>query len=169
MAQGAQDQPDARSQPTGSGHDAGRVVLRASVPLALRSLGIASVSLGVLVVAALLAGGLLEGAARTFVLVLLGVLALPIAGALLTAVARLLGWGARFVHSAAGFENRTSWLGVGRRRATWPEVTSLREMRDVLVIDLGPDARSLVDCRVLGRSPASVGEEIRPYVGRPLR
>lgn len=169
MAQGAGEQPEAGPQRAGSGHDPGRVVLRASVPLALRGLGIASVALGAVVVAALLAGGLLEGGARTFVLVLLGVLALPLVGALLTAVARLLGWGARFVHSPDGFENRTSWLGVGRRRATWLEVTSLREMRDVLVIDLGPDTRSLVDCRVLGRTPASVGEEIRPYVGRPLR
>jgi hypothetical protein len=121
------------------------------------------------VLASLVVGGLLEGGARTFLLVVLGVIALPLVGALLTALTRLLGRGARFVHSSEGFENRTSWLGVGRRRGTWPEVTSLREMRDVLVIDLGPQARSLVDCRVLGRTPASVGAEIRPYVGRPPR
>jgi hypothetical protein len=56
---------------------------------------------------------------------------------------------------------------VGRRSGTWPEVTGLHEVKDVLVIELG-DKRSLVDCRVLGRTPASVGEEIRPYVGRRL-
>ena len=56
---------------------------------------------------------------------------------------------------------------MGRRSGTWPEVTGLQEVKDVLVIELG-EKRSLVDCRVLGRTPTSVGEEIRPYVGRRL-
>jgi hypothetical protein len=146
----------------------GRVVIRASVPLALRGLGIAAALLGVVVMAGVAAAALLDGSAQTFVLVLLGALAIPLLGALVTAVARLLGWGARFVHSPAGFENRTSLVGIGRRSGAWTEVTGLRAMRDVLVIDMG-DKRSLVDCRVLGRTPTGVGEEIRPYVGRPLR
>lgn len=145
-----------------------RVVIGASVPLALRGMGISALVLGALLIAAVAAVNLLDGAARTFVLILLGAVALPVVGAVLTAVARLLGWGARFVHSPAGFENRTSLVGIGRRRGTWPEVTGLRSMRDVLVIELGSQ-RSLVDCRVLGRTPQSVGEEIRPYVGKPLR
>jgi hypothetical protein len=91
----------------------------------------------------------------------------PLVGALLTQVLRLLGRGARFVHSPQGFENRTSLFGVGRRSAAWTEVTGLREVTDVLMIELG-DKRSLVDCRVLGRTPASLGEQIRPYVGRRL-
>jgi hypothetical protein len=145
-----------------------RVVIGASVPLALRGLGLSALVLGALLIAAVAAVALLDGAARTFVLILLGAVALPTAGAVLTAVARLMGWGARFVHSPAGFENRTSLLGIGQRRGTWPEVTGLRAMSDVLVIELGSQ-RSLVDCRVLGRTPQSVGEEIRPYVGKPLR
>ena len=118
--------------------------------------------------AALAVRALLDGGARTFLLVLLAALAVPLLGALLTAVARLLGWGARFVHSPAGFENRTGLFGIGLRRGSWREVTGLRAMRDVLVIEVG-GTRSLVDCRVLGRTPTSLGEEIRPYVGRPLR
>lgn len=145
-----------------------RVVVRASVPLALRGLGVAALGLGGVLVAALAVRALLDGAARTFLLVLLAALAVPLLGAVLTAVARLLGWGARFVHSPAGFENRTGLLGIGQRRGSWREVTGLRAMRDVLVIEVG-GARSLVDCRVLGRTPTSLGEEIRPYVGRPLR
>jgi hypothetical protein len=146
---------------------AGRVVVPASAPLALRGLGIASMLLGGVLVAGLLAATLLTDAARTFVLVLLGVVGVPLVGALLTQVLRLLGRGARFVHSPQGFENRTSLFGVGRRSAAWTEVTGLREVTDVLMIELG-DKRSLVDCRVLGRTPASLGEQIRPYVGRRL-
>jgi hypothetical protein len=154
---------------SGSGHVGQRVVVRASVPLALRGLGISALGLAAVVVALVVVGAVLSGGARTFGLVVLAVVAVPLVGALLTAVARLLGRGARFVHSPEGFENRTAWLGVGRRRGDWTEVTALREMRDVLVIDLGPNEKSLVDCRVLGRTPVSLGEEIRPYVGRPFR
>lgn len=154
---------------SGSGHVGSRVVVRASVPLALRGLGIAALGLAAVVLALVVVASLLEGGARTFLLLVLGVVAVPLVGALLTAVVRLLGHGARFVHSPEGFENRTAWLGAGRRRGTWPEVTALREMRDVLVIDLGSSERSLVDCRVLGRTPAALAEDIRPYVGRPLR
>lgn len=146
---------------------AGRVVVPASSPLALRGLGIASMLLGVVLVAALVVAAALEGSARTFVLVLLTVVGVPLIGAVLTQVFRLLGWGARFVHSPEGFENHTSVFGVGRRSAAWTEVTGLREVTDVLMIELG-DKRSLVDCRVLGRSPASLGEELRPYVGKPF-
>lgn len=146
---------------------AGRVVVRASTPLALRGLGFAAMSLGAVLVAALLVATLLDGSAAMFVLVLLAVIGVPLLGAVLTQVARLLGWGARFVHSPSGFENRSSAFGVGRRSAAWTDVTGLQEITDVLVIELG-EKRSLVDCRVLGRTPASLGEEIRPYVGRPL-
>lgn len=145
-----------------------RVVVRASVPLALRGLGISVALLGVVLLGVVAAASLLDGAARTFVLVLLVAVGVPLVGAVLTAVARLMGWGARFVHGPSGFENRTSLLGIGRRQGTWPEVTGLRAMRDVLVIELG-EKRSLVDCRVLGRTPTSVGEEIKPYVAGPLR
>lgn len=144
-----------------------RTVVPASPALALRGLGLASIALGVVVILALVVSAVLTGQSRTVVLVLLAVLAVPVIGALLTQVARLLGWGARFVHSPSGFANRTSLFGIGRRSGTWSEVTGLREVKDVLVIDLG-DRRSLVDCRVLGRTPASLGEEIRPYVGRRL-
>jgi len=146
---------------------AGRVVVPASAPLALRGLGIAAMGLGVVLVAALLAAALMVGSAATFVLVLLAVVGVPLLGAVLTQVFRLLGWGARFVHSPDGFENHTSLFGVGRRSGTWPEVTGLKEVTDVLMIELG-DKRSLVDCRVLGRTPQSLGSEIRPYVGRKL-
>ena len=145
----------------------GRVVVPASAPLALRGLGIASMVLGVVLVAALVLAAVLEGSARTFVLVLLTVVGVPLIGAVLTQVFRLLGWGARFVHSPKGFENHTSLFGVGRRSAAWTEVTGLREVSDVLMIELG-DKRSLIDCRVLGRAPASLGEELRPYVGKPF-
>jgi hypothetical protein len=124
--------------------------------------------LGAVLVAALVVAVLLEGTARTFVLVLLAAGGVPLVGAVLTQVFRLLGWGARFVHSPDGFENHTSLFGVGRRSAAWTEVTGLREVTDVLMIELG-DKRSLVDCRVLGRSPASLGEELRDYVGKPFR
>lgn len=144
-----------------------RVVVPASPPIALRALGVSAMALGVLLVVVLLVATLLDGTGRTFVLVLLAVLAVPVVGAVLTQVSRLLGWGARFVHSPSGFENRTSLFGVGRRRGAWTEVTGLREIDDVLVIELGYK-RSLVDCRVLGRSTKSLGEEIRPYVGRRL-
>lgn len=123
--------------------------------------------LGVVLVAALVVAAVLEGSARTFVLVLLTVVGVPLIGAVLTQVFRLLGWGARFVHSREGFENHTSLFGVGRRSAAWTEVTGLREVSDVLMIELG-DKRSLIDCRVLGRAPASLGEELRPYVGKPF-
>ncbi len=146
---------------------AGRVVVPASAPLALRGLGIASMLLGVVLVVALVVAAVLEGSARTFVLVLLTVVGVPLIGAVLTQVFRLLGWGARFVHSPQGFENHTSVFGVGRRSAAWTEVTGLREVTDILMIELG-DKRSLVDCRVLGRSPSSLGEELRPYVGKPF-
>lgn len=146
---------------------AGRVVVPASTPLALRALGIASMLLGAVLVAALAVGWLLDGSARTFVLVLLAAVGIPLLGAVLTQVGRLLGWGARFVHSPAGFENHTSLFGVGRRSGSWPEVTGLHGVKDVLVIELG-DKRSLVDCRVLGRTPDSLGDEVRPYVGRRL-
>lgn len=145
-----------------------RVVVGASIPLALRGLGVAAISLAAVLVAALAVRSLLDGSARTFLLVLLAALAVPLLGALLTAVARLLGWGARFIHSPQGFQNKTSLLAVGERRGSWREVTGLRAMRDVLVIELD-GKRSLVDCRVLGRTPTSLGEEIRPYVGKPLR
>ncbi len=151
-----------------TGASAARTVVAASVPLAVRGLGIAAAGLGLVVLAGIGAGALLEGGARTFVTVLLVAVALPLLVALVTAVLRVAGWGARFVHGPDGFENHTSLIGVGRRRGTWPEVTGLREMRDVLVIDMGEN-RSLVDCRVLGRTPASLGEELRPYVGRRLR
>ena len=147
---------------------AGRVVVPASTPLALRGLGIAAMMLGGVLVAALAVAALLDGSARTFVLVLLGAAGVPLIGAVLTQVFRLLGWGARFVHSPTGFENHTSLFGVGRRSAAWTEVTGLREVTDVLMIELG-DKRSLVDCRVLGRTPASLGEELRDYVGKPFR
>lgn len=146
---------------------AGRVVVAASAPLALRGLGIAAMGLGVVLVAALLAATLMDGTAATFVLVLLAVVGVPLLGAVLTQTLRLLGWGARFVHSPDGFVNRTSLFGVGRRSGVWTEVTGLQEVTDVLMIELG-DKRSLVDCRVLGRSPHSLGDEIRPYVGRKL-
>ena len=145
----------------------GRVVIPASAPLALRGLGLAAMLLGGVLVAAVLVASLVDGSARTFLLVLLAAAGVPLVGAVLTQVSRLLGWGARFIHSPDGFANRSSVFGVGRRSGTWPEVTGLREVKDVLVIELG-DRRSLVDCRVLGRTPASVGEEIRPYVGRRL-
>jgi hypothetical protein len=145
----------------------GRVVVPASTPLALRGLGIAAMSLGGVLVAALLVATLMDGSAAMFALSLLAVLGVPIAGAVLTQVARLLGRGARFVHSPSGFENRSSVFGVGRRSAPWTEVSGLREVSDVLIIELD-DKRSLVDCRVLGRTPSSLGEEIRPYVGRRL-
>ncbi len=147
---------------------AGRVVVPASTPLALRSLGIAAMLLGGVLIAALAVAALLDGSARTFVLVLLAAAGVPLIGAVLTQVFRLLGWGARFVHSPTGFENHTSLFGVGRRSAAWTEVTGLREVTDVLMIELG-DKRSLVDCRVLGRTPASLGEELRDYVGKPFR
>lgn len=124
-------------------------------------------ALGAVLVAGLLAATLLDGSASTFVVVLLAVVGVPLIGAVLTQVARLLGRGARFVHSPSGFENRSSMFGVGRRSGLWTEVTGLREVTDVLMIELG-DKRSLVDCRVLGRTPHSLGEEIRPYVGRQL-
>ncbi|MGA7689609.1 MAG: hypothetical protein WCA29_10330 [Jiangellales bacterium] len=143
------------------------MVVPASAPLALRGLGIASMLLGVVLVVALVVAAVLEGSARTFVLVLLTVVGVPLIGAVLTQVFRLLGWGARFVHSPQGFENHTSVFGVGRRSAAWTEVTGLREVTDILMIELG-DKRSLVDCRVLGRSPSSLGEELRPYVGKPF-
>ena len=146
---------------------ANRVVVPASTPLALRGLGISAMALGVVLVGALLATSVLDGSAPTFVLVLLAVVGVPLVGAVLTQVGRLLGWGARFVHSPSGFENHTSLVGVGRRSADWTEVTGLREVTDVLMIELG-DKRSLIDCRVLGRTPQSLGEEIRPYVGRKL-
>jgi hypothetical protein len=146
---------------------AGRVVVPASAPLALRGLGLASMLLGVVLIAALAVAGLLDGSARTFVLVLLAALGIPLIGAVLTQVFRLLGWGARFVHSSDGFENHTSLVGLGRRSGSWTEVTGLREVTDVLMIELG-DKRSLVDCRVLGRTPESLGAEIRPYVGKPF-
>ena len=146
---------------------AGRVVIPASAPLALRGLGLASMLLGGVLVAAVLVASLVDGSARTFLLVLLAAAGVPLVGAVLTQVGRLLGWGARFVHSPDGFANRSSLFGVGRRSGTWPEVTGLHEIKDVLVIELG-EKRSLVDCRVLGRTPTSVGEEIRPYVGRRL-
>lgn len=145
----------------------GRVVVAASTPLALRGLGFASMALGVVLVAALLTAALLDGSAATFVLVLLGVVAVPLLGAVLTQVTRLLGRGARFVHAPSGFENRSSLFGVGRRSGPWTEVTGMQQASDVLIIELG-DKRSLVDCRVLGRTPAGLGEEIRPYVGRRL-
>lgn len=144
-----------------------RVVVPASAPVALRALGIASIALGGVLVAALAVAALLEGSARGFLLVLLAAIGVPLIGAVLTQVARLLGVGARFVHSPEGFANRTSLFGVGQRTAAWTEVTGLREVTDVLVIQLG-DKRSLVDCRVLGRTPRSLGEELRPYVGRRL-
>lgn len=146
---------------------AGRVVVAASTPLALRGLGTSSVLLAAVLVGALVAASLLEGSARAFVLVLLAAGGVPLVGAVLTQVFRLLGWGARFVHSPSGFENRSSLFGVGRRSGSWPEVTGLQSVKDVLVIQLG-EKRSLVDCRVLGRSPDSLGEELRPYVGRRL-
>jgi hypothetical protein len=146
---------------------AGRVVVPASTPLALRGLGFAAMGLGGVLMAVLLVATLMDGSAATFVLVLLAVAGVPLLGAVLTQVARLLGWGARFVHSPAGFENHSSLFGVGRRAGGWTEVTGLQEVGDVLVIQLG-EKRSLVDCRVLGRTPASLGEEIRPYVGRRL-
>lgn len=146
---------------------AGRVVVPASTPLALRGLGFAAMGLGGVLVAALVVATLMDGSAATFVLVLLAVAGVPLLGAVLTQVARLLGWGARFVHSPAGFENHSSLFGVGRRSGGWTEVTGLQEVSDVLVIQLG-EKRSLVDCRVLGRTPVSLGEEIRPYVGRRL-
>lgn len=124
-------------------------------------------SLGGVLVAALLVATLMDGAAATFALILLAVLGVPLVGAVLTQVARLLGRGARFVHSPSGFENRSSAFGVGRRSAPWTEVSGLQEVSDVLIIELD-DKRSLVDCRVLGRTPSSLGEEIRPYVGRRL-
>ena len=146
---------------------AGRVVIPASAPLALRGLGLSAMLLGGVLVAAVLVASLVDGSARTFLLVLLAAVGVPMVGAVLTQVSRLLGWGARFVHSPDGFANRSSLFGVGRRSGTWPEVTGLHEVKDVLVIELG-EKRSLVDCRVLGRTPTSVGEEIRPYVGRRL-
>ena len=146
---------------------AGRVVVPASTPLALRGLGFAAMGLGGVLMAALLVATLMDGSAATFVLVLLAVAGVPLLGAVLTQVTRLLGWGARFVHSPVGFENRSSLFGVGRRAGGWTEVTGLQEVGDVLVIQLG-EKRSLVDCRVLGRTPTSLGEEIRPYVGRRL-
>jgi len=124
--------------------------------------------LGGVLIAALAVAALLDGSARTFVLVLLAAAGVPLIGAVLTQVFRLLGWGARFVHSPTGFENHTSLFGVGRRSGAWTEVTGLREVTDVLMIELG-DKRSLVDCRVLGRTPASLGEELRDYVGKPFR
>jgi hypothetical protein len=148
--------------------DPQRVVVGPSVPLALRGLGVSAAGLGLVVLAFIGAGTLLDGGARTFVLIILAALSVPLVLGVVTGLLRVLGRGARFVHSPDGFENRTAWLGRGRRRGTWPEVTGLREMRDVLVIDMG-ESRSLVDCRVLGRTPGSLGEEIRPYVGRPLR
>jgi len=144
-----------------------RVVIPASVPLALRGLGIASMLLGGVLMAALATAALLEGSARTFVLIILAAVGIPLIGAVLTQVGRLMGWGARFVHSPTGFGNHTSLFGVGRRRGTWVQVTGLREVSDVLMIELG-EKRSLVDCRVLGRSPTSIGEELRPYVGKRL-
>ena len=146
---------------------AGRVVVPASTPLALRGLGLSTMLLGGVLVAALVAGTLLEGSVRTFVLALLAAGGVPLIGAVLTQVFRLLGWGARFVHSPSGFENRSSLFGVGRRSGSWPEVTGLHAVKDVLVIELG-EKRSLVDCRVLGRTPDGLGEELRPYVGRKL-
>jgi hypothetical protein len=146
---------------------AGRVVIPASPPLALRGLGLSAMLLGGVLVAAVLVASFLDGSARTFLLVLLAAAGVPVVGAVLTQVGRLLGWGARFVHSPDGFVNKTSLFGVGRRSGTWSEVTGLHQVKDVLVIQLG-EKRSLVDCRVLGRTPASVGEEIRPYVGRRL-
>jgi hypothetical protein len=146
---------------------AGRVVIPASAPLALRGLGLAAMFLGGVLVAAVLVASLIDGSARTFLLVLLAAVGVPLVGAVLTQVGRLLGWGARFIHSAEGFANKSSLFGVGRRSGTWPEVTGLQEVKDVLIIELG-EKRSLVDCRVLGRTPTSVGEEIRPYVGRRL-
>lgn len=146
---------------------AGPVVIPASAPLALRGLGLAAMLLGGVLVAAVLVASLIDGSARTFLLVLLAAAGVPLVGAVLTQVGRLLGWGAKFVHSTEGFANKSSLFGVGRRSGTWPEVTGLQEVKDVLIIELG-DKRSLVDCRVLGRTPTSVGEEIRPYVGRRL-
>jgi hypothetical protein len=151
-----------------AGTDSPRVVVGPSVPLALRGLGVSAAGLGLVVLAFIGAGALLEGGARTFVMIILAALSVPLVLGVLTGLLRMLGRGARFVHGPDGFENRTAWVGRGRRRGTWPEVTGLREMRDVLVIDMG-ESRSLVDCRVLGRTPGSLGEEIRPYVGRPLR
>jgi hypothetical protein len=145
----------------------GRVVVPASTPIALRGLGVSAILLGAVLIAALAAASLLDGSARTFVLALLVVAGVPLIGAVLTQVLRLLGWGARFVHSRDGFENHTSLFGVGRRSAAWTDVTGLREVTDVLMIELG-DKRSLVDCRVLGRTPQSLGDEIRPYVGKPF-
>jgi hypothetical protein len=124
-------------------------------------------ALGVVLVAALLAATFMDGSAAAFVLVLLAVVGVPLLGAVLTQIFRLLGWGARFVHSPDGFENHTSLFGVGRRSGSWTEVSGLKEVTDVLMVELG-DKRSLVDCRVLGRTPESLGEEIRPYVGRRL-
>jgi hypothetical protein len=144
-----------------------RVVVGPSMPLALRGLGISAAGLGLVVLAFVGTSALLEGGARTFVLIILAALSVPLVLGVVTGLLRVLGRGARFVHGPDGFENRTAWAGRGRRRGTWPEVTGLREMRDVLVIDMG-ESRSLVDCRVLGRTPGSLGEEIRPYVGRRL-
>ena len=102
---------------------AGRVVIPASAPLALRALGLSSMLLGGVLVAAVLVASLIDGSARTFLLVLLAAAGVPLVGAVLTQVGRLLGWGARFVHSPDGFANRSSLFGVGRRSGTWHDRT----------------------------------------------
>jgi hypothetical protein len=130
---------------------------------------VAALLLGGVVVLAVLAGSFLTGAARTVALVLLGVVALPALGGVVTALVRLAGRGARLELTSDGFRNRTALLGIGVRDAAWTEVLALRAMRDVLVVDLSEGRRSLVDARVLGLSPDALGKRLRLHVGRPFQ
>jgi hypothetical protein len=143
------------------------LVMKASVPVALRGLGLSLTLVGAFVALGVLAAAVLDGVAQTIALAAVALLALPAIGGVVTALVRMAGMGARFEVDDLGFSNRTGVLGVGVRRADWTEVAGLRSMRDVLVVDLDGGRRSLVDARVLGTTPQHLAEVVRPHVGRP--
>jgi hypothetical protein len=164
----ARDQPSTRPKPATSTRSTGIVRVPASVPVALRGLGVACLVLACLVVVAAMMGLFLNGlTAFLAVLVILLLAAIP-AAAVVTAVMRIQGRGAHFSYSSEGFDNRTALIGIGQKRARWSQVNGLEVQGETLVIDLDGDHHSIVHARVLGFSPESIAHAIRPLLGRPF-
>lgn len=149
-------------------HTETATTIRAAVPQALRGLGVASLVLGGLVMVAAMLGVFLAGGALATAWAVIALLAIAPAAAIVTAVARIRGRGARFSYDDTGFENRTARFGLGERDAQWAQVSSLEVDGEALVINLDGDRRSLVHAAVLGYSPERLGATLRPLVGQPF-
>lgn len=140
----------------------------ASVPVALRGLGVASLVLACLIIVATMMAVFLDGTAVVVATAVVLVLAAAPIAAVVTAFMRIRGKGAHLTYDQDSFENRTAFVGVGVRDARWPEVRALDVRGETLIIELDGDRRSVVHASVLGYTPEDLGEALRPLVGRPF-